>query len=120
MRFEYRFAGGLPCTPYDLAASQAGYLPTGRGVLNCVQLNTLQINNFQQFVFRLDKCLNFPRLAPDLFLDVQNAFVLKNPGLPDYTCERLADNSGFATNGRPLQPNGSNAIPTILKTTTRW
>ena len=116
MGFKYRFAGGSPYTPYDLAASQASYIPTGRGVLNYGQLNTLRLDNFQQFDFRLDKRLNFPRLALDLFLDVQNAFVLKNPGLPDYTFERLADNSGFATtNGQPLQTNGSNAIPTILK-----
>ncbi len=47
---------------------------------------------------------------------MQNAFVLKNPGLPDYTFERTPDNSGFATtDGLAIQPNGSNAIPTILR-----
>ena len=115
MGFKYRAAGGSPYTPFDAAVSQASYLATGRGVLDFQQLNTLRLGNFQQFDYRLDKRVNWRRLSLDLFLDVQNAFVLRNPGLPDYTFQRLADNSGFATtNGQPLQPNGSNAIPTLL------
>jgi hypothetical protein len=116
MGFKYRYAGGSPYTPYDLAASQASYLATGRGVLDYQQLNTQRLGAFQQFDYRLDKRLNWRKLSLDLFLDVQNAFVLKNPGLPDYTFERTPDNSGFATtDGLAIQPNGSNAIPTILR-----
>jgi hypothetical protein len=115
MGFKYRAAGGSPYTPYDLAASQASYLATGRGVLDYGQLNARRLGSFQQFDYRLDKRLNWRRLSLDLFLDVQNAFVLRNPGVPDYTFQRLADNSGFATtDGQPIRPDGSNAVPTLL------
>ncbi|RSK33088.1 TonB-dependent receptor [Hymenobacter metallilatus] len=116
MGFKYRYAGGSPYTPYDLAASQASYLATGRGVLDYARLNTQRLGNFQQFDYRLDKRLNWRRFSLDLFLDVQNAFVLRNPGVPDYTFQRLPDNSGFATtDGQPLRPDGANAVPLLLK-----
>ncbi|RSK47165.1 TonB-dependent receptor [Hymenobacter rigui] len=115
MGFKYRAAGGSPYTPYNLPASQASYLATGRGVLDYDQLNTQRLGSFQQFDYRLDKRLNWKRFTLDLFLDVQNAFVLKNPGVPDYTFERLPDNSGFATtDGQPIRPDGSNGIPILL------
>jgi hypothetical protein len=116
--FKYRFAGGSPFTPYNLPASQASYLATGRGVLDYSQLNTQRLGNFQQFDFRLDKRLNWNRVSLDLFIDIQNAFVLVNPGPPDYTFQRLPDNSGFATtNGQPIRPDGSNGIPLLLEDT---
>ena len=115
MGLKYRFASGSPYTPYDLAVSQASYLPTGRGVLDYSRLNTLRLGNFQQFDFRLDKKINWRRTTLDLFLDVQNAFVLKNPGIPSYAFQRLPDNSGFATtNGQPIRPDGANAVPVLL------
>ncbi|SHJ14698.1 Outer membrane receptor proteins, mostly Fe transport [Hymenobacter daecheongensis DSM 21074] len=115
MGFKYRLAGGSPYTPYNLAASQASYLTTGRGVLDFEQLNTRRLGSFQQFDFRLDKRLNWRRLSLDLFLDVQNAFVLRNPALPEYTFQRLPDNSGFATtDGQPIRPDGVNAVPVLL------
>jgi hypothetical protein len=40
--------------------------------------------HFQQFDFRLDKRINWKRYSLDLFLDVQNAFVLRNPAVPSY------------------------------------
>jgi hypothetical protein len=115
MGLKYRYAGGSPYTPFDLAASQASYLATGRGVLDFNRLNTLRLGNFQQFDFRLDKKINWRRTTLDLFLDVQNAFVLLNPSQPNYTFQRLPDNSDFAsTDGQPVRSDGSNAIPTLL------
>jgi hypothetical protein len=116
MGLKYRFAGGSPYTPYDAPVSQASYLATGRGVLNFARLNTLRLGSFQQFDFRLDKKINWRRTTLDLFLDVQNAFVLRNPGLPSYTFQRLPDNSGFATtDGQPIRPDGANAVPVLLE-----
>ncbi|WP_078012579.1 TonB-dependent receptor [Hymenobacter sp. CRA2] len=112
---KYRFAGGSPYTPFDDAVSQASYLATGRGVLDYSRLNTLRLGNFQQLDFRLDKKINWRRTTLDLFVDLQNVLAIVNPSQPSYTFQRLDDNSGFlTTDGQPLQPNGSNALPILL------
>ncbi|MCR5889417.1 TonB-dependent receptor [Hymenobacter sp. J193] len=116
MGFKYRFAGGSPYTPFDLEASQASYLAVGRGVLDYSRLNTVRLGNFQQFDFRLDKKFNWRRTSIDLFLDVQNAFLIANPSTPSYTFQRTADNSGFqTTDGQPIRPDGSNGLPILLQ-----
>ncbi|MBG8555853.1 TonB-dependent receptor [Hymenobacter guriensis] len=116
MGFKYRFAGGSPYTPFDLEASQASYLAVGRGVLDYSRLNTVRLGNFQQFDFRLDKKFNWRRTSIDLFVDVQNAFLIANPGTPSYTFQRTADNSGFqTTDGQSIRPDGSNALPILLQ-----
>lgn len=115
MGLKYRAGGGSPYTPLNLAASQASYLATGRGVFDFDQLNTQRLGTFQQFDFRLDKRVNWRRFTLDLFFDVQNAFVLSNPAIPSYAFERLPDNSDFATtDGQPIRPDGANGIPLLL------
>ncbi|MFN8319828.1 MAG: TonB-dependent receptor [Saprospiraceae bacterium] len=112
---KYRYAGGAPYTPFDATLSQQNYLTLGTGILDYNQLNTLRLKGFSQFDLRLDKKWNYQKWTLDLFLDVQNLLVTQNPAYPQYTFQRLADNSGFATtDGQPLQENGSNAIPLIL------
>ncbi len=115
MGLKYRAGGGSPYTPLDLAASRASYLATGRGVFDFNQLNTRRLGTFQQFDFRLDKRINWKRYSLDLFFDVQNAFVLRNPAVPSYAFQRLPDNSDFATtDGQPIRPDGANGIPLLL------
>ncbi|WP_210463576.1 TonB-dependent receptor [Rufibacter roseolus] len=112
---KYRFAGGSPYTPFDLEASQRNYASLGTGLLDYDRLNTLRLRSFQQLDVRLDKKWNYKRTTLDLYVDIQNIFRFKGPSLPQYTFERNADNTGFATtDGQPLQPNGANAIPLIL------
>ncbi|GAB2466285.1 collagen-binding protein [Hymenobacter qilianensis] len=116
MGFKYRFAGGSPYTPFDLEASQATYFAVGRGVLDYSRLNTLRLDSFQQFDFRLDKKFNWRRTSIDLFLDLQNAFLLKTPGLPTYSFQRTPDNTDFlTTDGQPVRPDGTNAFPILLQ-----
>ncbi|GGF14667.1 TonB-dependent receptor [Hymenobacter cavernae] len=113
---KYRFAGGSPYTPFDLEASQASYFAVGRGVLDYSRLNTVRLGSFQQFDFRLDKKFNWRRTSIDLFVDVQNALLLKNPGTPSYTFQRTPDNGGFlTTDSQPIRPDGSNALPLLLQ-----
>jgi hypothetical protein len=51
-----------------------------------------------------------------LFLDVTNWYIAKNPAIPTYTFKRNATNTAFlTTDGLPVNINGSNAIPTLLK-----
>jgi outer membrane receptor for ferrienterochelin and colicin len=112
---KHRFAGGSPYTPFDLAASQQNYLLTGTGTFNYGDLNTLRLGGFNQTDIRVDKKFNFKRITLDIFLDIQNVTRNSNPATPQFTFQRTADNSGWATNdGKPVRQNGSNAIPIVL------
>lgn len=112
---KYRIAGGQPYTPFDLDRSQASYLLTGRGVYDYNRLNSERLPLFQQLDLRVDKKINFKNSSLALFVDLQNAFLYKTPGLPKYTFERNAENTGFlTTDNLPIAQDGSNAIPVIL------
>ncbi|HLW49427.1 MAG TPA: TonB-dependent receptor [Sphingobacteriaceae bacterium] len=113
---KYRVAGGQPYTPFDMAASQSQYLASGRGVYDYSLLNSQTLSPFQQLDIRVDKKFNFRNTSLILFADFQNALLYKTPAQPKFTFQRKADNSGFETyDGLALRPDGSNAIPLILK-----
>ncbi len=113
---KYRIAGGQPYTPFDEEQSRKQYMTLGTGVYDYNRLNTEKLPVFQQLDLRVDKKFNFRNTSLTLFLDMQNAFAYKTPSLPKYTFERNAANTDFQTSdGLPVQLDGSNAIPIILK-----
>ncbi len=113
---KFLFQGGAPYTPFDLLASQRNYALIGTGVLDNDRLNSQRLRAFNRFDFRIDKKWNAKRFSVDAFIDIQNLFLTKNPAFPQYTFERTEDNSGFkTTDGAALLPDGSNAIPLILR-----
>jgi hypothetical protein len=112
---KHRFAGGSPYSPFDLEASQRNYLSLGSGIFDNSQLNSIRLKAFNQMDIRIDKQMNFNNWSLDLFLDVQNVFGTKNQSVPNFTFQRNADNTDFATtDGLTLLQDGSNAIPLIL------
>ncbi|MGE0772257.1 MAG: carboxypeptidase-like regulatory domain-containing protein [Cyclobacteriaceae bacterium] len=114
--FKYRYAGASPITPFDLDASRTNYLTLGTGILDFDQVNSLRLRAFNQADIRIDKKWNLKRTTIDVFLDIQNLFNAKSTGALAYTFERNNDNTGFATtDGLPVQADGSNAIPKILR-----
>lgn len=115
---KYRYAGGSPYTPFNLAESQRNYLTTGTGTLDYSQLNSLRLKAFNQADIRVDKKWSFTNWSLDVFIDVQNVLGFTNEGAPDYTFERLPDNSTWkTTDSQPLAQDGSNGIPLILANT---
>lgn len=115
---KYRFQGGVPYTPLDLEASRLNYATLGTGVPDYSRLNTLRLGNFSQLDVRLDKKWNFRRATLDVFIDIQNLLNTVNPAPPNYTFQRTPDGSAFlTTDGQPLRPDGSNAIPLLLENT---
>lgn len=113
---KYRIAGGQPYTPFDIPASTALYLTTGKGVYDYAQLDSKRLPAFQQLDLRVDKKFNFKKLSLDLFVDFQNVLFYKTPSLPKFTFERNEDNTGFkTTDGQPITSDGSNAIPYIIQ-----
>jgi outer membrane receptor for ferrienterochelin and colicin len=112
---KFRYQGGAPYTPYDEQSSQVNYLSQGVGIFQYAQLNTLRLGSFNSSDFRLDKKWNFRKTTLDVFVDVTNWYVAKSQGVPNYTFKRTEDNSDFlTTDGLPVKPDGSNAIPILL------
>lgn len=113
---KYRFAGGTPYTPFDLAASQQNFALLGTGVLDYSRINSERLKNFSQLDLRLDKKINYKKTSLNLFLDFQNVLMTTQENAPYYTFKRTKDNSGYeTTDGKPLNLNGSNGIPIILE-----
>lgn len=112
---RFRYQGGSPYTPFDDIASQRNYLSLGQGILDYTQLNTLRLAAFHSSDIRLDKKWNFRKFTLDVYIDITNWYVAKSPGSPSYTFRRNADNTAFlTTDGTPVKPDGSNAIPYLL------
>jgi outer membrane receptor for ferrienterochelin and colicin len=113
---KFRYQGEAPFTPYDEVASRNNYVTLGTGVFDYSRLNTQRLPAFHSGDLRIDKKWNFKKITFDLFLDVQNFYGSKATGVDAYTFKRTADNSAFeTTDNLPLQPNGSNATPVLLK-----
>ena len=113
---KFRYQGGAPYTQFDETLSRLNYLSQGVGTLNYTQLNTNRLTAFNSSDVRIDKKWNFRKTTIDLFLDVSNWYVAKNPAIPEYTFKRNAANTAFeTTDGLPIKSDGSNAIPTRVK-----
>jgi outer membrane receptor for ferrienterochelin and colicin len=112
---KFRYQGSAPYTPFDLEKSRANYLTLGTGVLNYNLVNRRELAAFNSADIRVDKKWNFRKATLDLFLDVQNFYAAKSAGTPQYTFRRNSDNTAFiTTDGKPVNIDGSNAIPYIL------
>ncbi len=112
---KFRYQGGAPYSPFNMAASQANYNTLGTGVIDYTQFNTLRLAAFNSMDIRLDKKWNFKKWSFDLYMDITNAYASKQPASPKFTFKRTTDNKDFlTTDGKPLKADGSNGIPLIL------
>ena len=77
---KWRYAGGLPYTPYDIALSsvRSAWDITGRPYFDYSQLNGNRFAAFHQLDIRIDKAWNFKKSALKLYIDVQNAYNFKS------------------------------------------
>ncbi len=115
MGLKFRYQGGVPFTPFDLAASRQNFLALGTGSLDYNQINSQRTTAFNSSDIRIDKKWYYKRVTLDLFFDVTNWYLAKSPAPPSYTFKRTADNSGFiTTDAQSIKSNGSNAIPFLL------
>lgn len=112
---KFRYQGTAPLTPFDLVASQLNYLSVGTGIFDYTRFNSNRLPAFHSSDIRIDKKWNYRKTTLNLFIDVTNWYGSKISGIPQYTFQRNAQNTAFiTTNGQPIAPNGSNAIPLIL------
>jgi outer membrane receptor for ferrienterochelin and colicin len=113
---KFRYQGGAPYTPFDMAASQRNYLSTGAAVYDYSQFNQLRLGSFHSMDIRLDKKWNYKKWSLDVYIDITNLYRSVQPEYPKYTFARTTDNSAFqTTDGQAIKNDGSNAVPLVLQ-----
>ena len=113
---KYRFAGGVPYTPFDEVASRTNFPILGQGTLDFNNLNTLRLDNFSQIDLRIDKIVNYKKVSINFYIDIQNLLLTEQETPPYYTFQRNEDNTGFeTTDGLELKQDGSNGIPVLIE-----
>jgi len=91
------------------------YLTLGQGIFDYTKLNTQRLRGFHSSDVRIDKKYNYKHVTLDLFIDVTNWYVAAAESVPYFTFKRNEANTEFVTtDGKALQANGSNAIPTYI------
>lgn len=82
---RWRFYGGSPYTPYDVALSSRKDVwdVTGRGLPNYDLLNTQRLDPAHQLDVRVDKKYFFNKWSLNFYLDIQNLYYFKAKGAPD-------------------------------------
>ena len=76
---KWRFVGGTPYTPYDIATSEKrpAWDARGRAYLDYDRYNILRLGNFHQLDIRVDKQYFFDKWSLNLYLDIQNLYNFK-------------------------------------------
>jgi outer membrane receptor for ferrienterochelin and colicin len=77
---KWRFVGGAPYTPYDVARSslKTAWDARGQGYPDFTRFNTERLNSFQELDLRIDKEFFFKKWSLNLYLDIQNAYNFKS------------------------------------------
>ncbi len=73
---KFRYAGGLPYTPYDLEKSSQvdAWNTQGQAFLDFDRVNSLRLSAFNQLDIRVDKRFYFNKWSLMLYLDIQNLY----------------------------------------------
>ena len=73
---KFRYAGGLPYTPYDLETSSRvdAWATQGQAFLDYSRVNSLRLSSFNQLDIRVDKRFYFDKWSLMLYLDIQNLY----------------------------------------------
>ena len=107
---RFRFSGGSPYTPYDIATSslKTNYDIYPQGIADYSRLNQNRLANFYQLDLRVDKKYPFKNFSLNVFFDVQNVTNLKYQQKQILVLDRDA-------NGQPqTDPSSSSRYKTKL------
>ena len=93
---KWRYAGGLPYTPYDLERSSlvSAWDVQGQAYLDMNRVNSERLGDFHQLDIRVDKKFFFSKWSLMLYLDVQNLYNFKSKQ-PDYIVREKYANGNF-------------------------
>ncbi|MCE3008692.1 MAG: TonB-dependent receptor [Bacteroidetes bacterium] len=112
---KWRYLGGAPYTPWDIAASTEQYLVTGEPVLDNRRVNAEQTAAFNQVDLRLERKFFFKKWSLIAFIDLQNITSSPNSPPPNFTLERDPATRQYLSPARPqlVEDEGSTLIPSI-------
>jgi hypothetical protein len=115
---KWRFIGGTPYTPVDLAKSElvTAWDAKGQAYLDFSKFNTLRLRSYHQLDMRIDKEYYFTRWSLTGYIDVQNVYDFKSVAPPAYLVDNSVPISGtpprYTLKELP-QTNGGTILPTI-------
>ncbi len=118
---KWRFVGGSPYTPVDVAESSKREVwdSRGRGYLNYNAFNSVRLGNFNQLDVRVDKQYFFKKWALNIYMDIQNLLAFKAEQQPIYTNLDIDGNISINPNDnskyvlRKIDDFSGNVLPTI-------
>jgi outer membrane receptor for ferrienterochelin and colicin len=104
---RWRFVGGAPYTPTDLAASSQKNVwdINHQAVLDYSQFNSKRLANAHQLDLRIDKEFYFKKWVLNLYTDIQNVYNFKTQGQPVYTNLKNQPVDSNDTNVDPQDPS---------------
>jgi hypothetical protein len=84
---KWRYVGGAPYTPADLALSSIvpAWDARGREYPDYNQFNSARLKAFHQLDIRVDKTYYFTKWSLNLYVDIQNVYGFKSENAPIYT-----------------------------------
>ncbi len=115
---KWRFIGGTPYTPVDLAKSElvTAWDAQGQAYLDYSKFNSLRLGAYHQLDMRIDKEYYFTKWSLTGYIDVQNVYDFTSEAPPAY----IVDNSVPVSGNPPRytlkelnQTNGGTILPTI-------
>lgn len=117
---KFRLVGGLPYTPYDIAASSRPdvWQTAGGPVRDFTRFNGERFNAFHQLDVRVDKQFFYDKWSLMVYLDIQNLYNFQSPNTdivireknPDGTFA-LDDNGNYRL--RSIKNTSGTVLPTI-------
>ena len=95
---KFRYAGGLPYTPYDLETSSRvdAWATQGQAFLDYDRVNSLRLSSFNQLDIRVDKRFYFNKWSLMLYLDIQNLYNFQSEE-PDIIVRAQDENGKYIT-----------------------
>jgi hypothetical protein len=95
---KWRYAGGLPYTPYNLELSSRvnAWDVQGQAYLDKNRINSERLGDFHQLDIRVDKKFFFDKWSLMLYLDIQNLYNFKSKQ-PDYIVREKDADGNFIT-----------------------
>jgi len=120
--FKWRFAGGLPYTPYDMNTSslKQAWDTQSRAIIDYSQLNSKRLGVFHQLDVRVDKKYFFNRWSLMMYLDIQNLYNFQaeqqDVVLREYNADGTPIVTGIGADQRYSLKSLNNPSGTVLPT----
>lgn len=101
---KWRYSGGSPYTPVDLANSslKSAWDVRGQAATDYSRFNTLRLKSYHQLDLRIDKDFYFKNFSMLLYIDIQNVYNFKADSPDLYVLNR--DASGMPIIENPSAP----------------